>query len=143
MHALPRASFSVSANPSGTTASSLRRAFAALHRFLNGIVVCGAAAQFYTVGLVMFASAGTGSHRTLGSLLIVVGLLSAVAAFVAGSSYTRPWPALGLFGLLMLQPALAFGLRRVAPTLAALHAVNGLLIVGLSLHIAFRRRAGT
>jgi hypothetical protein len=118
----------------------MRRVFAALHRFLNGVVVCGAAAQFYTAGLVMFGAATIGTHRTLGSLLLVTGLVSTIAAFVAGRAHARPLATLGLFGLLLLQPAMAFGLRRVAPTLAALHAVNGLLVLALAISILRRPR---
>lgn len=139
MHALPITSLSVAAAPR-PFAATLRRGSAAVHRFLNGGIVLAIAAQFYTVGLVMFGVTGLGAHRVLGSALLVAALFSLLAALAAGRSLARPLAALGLFGLLLLQPALAFGLRDAAPAFAALHAVNGLLALALAVSIELRWR---
>ncbi|MGQ0642053.1 MAG: hypothetical protein ACT4P6_14985, partial [Gemmatimonadaceae bacterium] len=116
------------------------RASAILHRMLNAIVALAVAGQFYTIGLVMFGVTGLAGHRVLGSVTLLAGLLSLVAAFLAGRSLGRPLATLALFGVLLLQPALAFGLRRVAPAFAALHAVNGLIALGLAINIELRWR---
>jgi hypothetical protein len=107
---------------------------------LNGGIVLAIAAQFYTIGLVMFGVTGLGAHRVLGSVLLAAALLSLLAALAAGRSHARPLAALGLFSLLLLQPALAFGLRQAAPAFAALHAVNGLLALALAVSIELRSR---
>ncbi len=88
----------------------------------------------------MFGVTGLSAHRVLGSVLLAAALLSFLAALAAGRSNARPIAALGLFALLLLQPALAFGLRRVAPAFAALHAVNGLLALALAVSMELRWR---
>ncbi len=127
--------------PERGVAAALRRASGVVHRWLNGAIILAVAAQFYTVGLIMFGVTGLDAHRVLGSLLLLAGLLSLLAALVAGRSHARPLAALGLFALLLLQPALAFGLRRTLPAFAALHAVNGLLVLALAVAIEMRRGA--
>jgi hypothetical protein len=139
MHTLSIASLSGAAAPR-PLAAALRRGSATLHRFLNGGIVLAIAAQFYTIGLVMFGVTGLGAHRVLGSVLLVAALFSLFAAVVAGRTYARPRAAFGLFALLLLQPALAFGVRQAAPAFAALHAVNGLLALALAVSIELRSR---
>jgi hypothetical protein len=111
-----------------------------LHRVANIGVIAGSAAQFYAVGLVMFGVNGMDAHRLVGSILIVTGLFSWLFAQAAGRAHARPAAAFILFTLLFLQPALAFGLRRVAPAAAALHALNGLAIIALAVWIEFGHR---
>jgi hypothetical protein len=139
MHSLPMQSLSVAASPRDNVATA-RRASAVLHRTLNGVVVLAAVVQFYTIGLVMFGVTGLGSHRIFGTVTLLAGLLSLLTAVGAGRSHARPLAALGLFGLLLLQPALAFGLRQAAPAFAALHSVNGLLVLALAISIELRWR---
>jgi len=139
MHSLPIRSLSVPAR-AHDNAGALRRASALMHRLMNGVVIVAAAIQFYTIGLVMFGVTGLGAHRVFGSLTLLAGLLSLLAALGAGRVNARPLSAFGLFGALLLQPALAFGLRGVAPAFAALHSVNGLVILGLALGIERRMR---
>jgi hypothetical protein len=141
MHFLPMQTLSVAATPRDNVAT-IRRACAVLHRVFNGTVVLAAVIQFYTIGLVMFGVTGLESHRIFGWMTQMAGLLSLLTALGAGRTLARPLAALGLFGLLLLQPALAFGLRPVAPAFAALHSVNGLLIlaVAISIELRWRRR---
>lgn len=132
-------SLSVAATPRDNVAT-IRRICAVLHRMLNGTVVLAAVSQFYTIGLVMFGVTGLGSHRTFGSITLLAGLLSFLMALGAGRAQARPLAALGLFGLLLLQPALAFGLRSVAPAFAALHSINGLFVLAMAIGIELRWR---
>ncbi len=110
---------------------------AVIHRISNGSIVLGVVLQFYGIGLVMFGVTGMGIHRTTGSFLLLAGLVSSLAAVIAGQGRAR---ALALFVLLLLQPALALGFRGTAPAVAALHAVNGLLILALAVYSERRMR---
>lgn len=111
---------------------------ATAHRFVNFGIAAGVPLQFYLAGAVLFGVMSFTPHRAVGLALLLLGLVSAILASVAGRERAHPWLAWGVFALLFLQPILATGLKTVAPAVAALHAVNGLAILALSLLIVQR-----
>ncbi|MEW5917621.1 MAG: hypothetical protein AB1762_14545 [Gemmatimonadota bacterium] len=138
MHPITVASMNIAAARPSDAVAVIRRTLALAHRFFNAVVILAVVAQYYTIGLVMFGVTGLTLHRSIGSVTLIGGLLSFLTALGAGRVLARPLAALGILGLLLLQPALAFGLRGAAPAFAALHAVNGLLILGLAVRMHLR-----
>jgi hypothetical protein len=119
----------------------VRNVCARAHRFVNIGIAAGVPLQFYLAGAVLFGVASFTPHRVVGQALLLLGLLSAILASIAGRDRAQRGLAWIVFALLFLQPILATGLKTAAPAVAALHAVNGLGILGVSLLIVWRARA--
>jgi hypothetical protein len=122
-------------------------------------VVAAVIAQFLLAGLGVFATVqvgGFGPHRLYGATAVLLGiLLLIVFSFVSRA----PWRYTGLAGLLLLQFFLQYVFLQfywhagstipgtswyVSPDLrpiAALHVLNGLVILWVALHIADRSTA--
>jgi thiosulfate reductase cytochrome b subunit len=109
------------------------------HRGANVSIVLGVPVQFYLAGALLFGVASIMPHRAGGFLLLLLSLLSLVFALVAGRGRGERALAGVLLGLMALQPVLV-ALKLTAPTLAALHAVNGLAILAVALLIESRLR---
>ncbi len=100
------------------------------------------AIQFYAAGLGLFGATGFGTHALLGYGLII-GAATLTGLTVAARF---PWRtvalAASLIPLTVLQPVLALALRVSAPSLAALHILNALLIFTLAMLVARRTKPG-
>lgn len=98
------------------------------------------AVQFYAAGLGLFGAATFGTHALLGYGLIIG------AATLTGLTLAARFPrrviavAAALIPLTVLQPILALTLRASAPSLAALHILNALLIFSLAMFVAHQTR---
>lgn len=112
---------------------------AAVHRILLSLFTLGVVVQFFLAGLGVFhvqngASDSRfghvfGPHRTLGDVLLVIGLLVLAAALAARLSHPRLLVSLLLPLLVFLQ----FVFADNGPTwFRALHPVNAVLILALS-----------
>ncbi|MEP6953791.1 MAG: DUF6220 domain-containing protein [Solirubrobacteraceae bacterium] len=109
------------------------------HRILALIVFGGGILQFLLAGYAAFGGSSYDAHAGIGTLITVLALIVLILAFV-GRREAVPASAL-LLGLLVLQNI--FGaVGNDAPALGALHAVNGLLILGAAMAASAGRPIG-
>lgn len=98
------------------------------------------ALQFYALGLGIFGAASFMPHATLGYLLIVGAITLATLTLFARLPRRTILLATAIVPLTILQPVLALVPRADAPAVAALHAVNALVVVALAGIVAVRSR---
>ena len=115
------------------------------YRILAGLFVAGAVVQFYLAGLGVFGTgAAFGVHATVGTILayasIVLLVLAGVLALGGGVARRSAGLAALLVVLMVVQYALVELFSGAVPALAALHPVNGLLVLGAALLLALERR---
>ena len=94
--------------------------------------------QIYLAGAAITQLGGTGdfgTHQALGWLIGIIALVQLVLAFAAKLGWRMVGASALLFGLMVVQSLLP-GIG--TPSLAALHPVNGFLVVLLSFWIAWR-----
>jgi Family of unknown function (DUF6220) len=110
------------------------------YRTLAGLFVAGTVARFFLAGLGVFGAASFGEHATLGTILGIVSLvlllLTGVLVFAGGLERRTA----GVAALLVVQYSLVELFSEAAPALAALHPVNGLLVLGVACSLAFGLR---
>jgi hypothetical protein len=101
------------------------------------LLAIAAVIQIYLAGQGVFATGSYEQHRNVGYGIGVLGLILLVLAFAA----KMPMRVIGatalLFVLMILQSLLVF-MKTDQPNLAALHPVNGFVIVLLSVWIAWK-----
>jgi len=118
-----------------STARWARIGFALLAWLLLGTAVI----QVYLAGAAVFAdlsSAGNFElHRNVGWGIIALALILLVLAFAGRLGWRMIGPSALLLGLLVVQSVLV---HIGTPNVAALHPVNGLLIVVVALWLAWR-----
>jgi len=97
-------------------------------RIWLSLIMVGIAAQFFFAGAGAFGATSYNAHKTIGSLLIVAGLIAVPLAFAAARSWLRPL-VIGAV-LLVVQGILgSTGLHH--PWLGALHGLNALAIAAV------------
>lgn len=110
-----------------------------------GCFVAGALLQFFLAGLGVF---GTGAsfevHATVGVVLVIASVILLALAGILLFSGDLARSSAGLAGLLLLLMVAQYALVELfsegAPALAALHPVNGLLVLGVACALAFGLR---
>jgi hypothetical protein len=104
----------------------------------------GAVLQFFLAGLGVFRAASFSPHITVGTLLGIMSLILVILAVlsVLTSTLSRRSVTLAtlLFALMVLQWLLVEVFLGTVPALAALHPVNGLLIVAVAYALATGQR---
>ncbi len=125
----------------------MREAVYFVYKGLAWAIFAAAVLQFFFAGLGAFeASAGFGPHRVVGLLLVPTSLLLLIVAGVAAATGSISRGRLGLaallFALMFFQAFLVIAFYESAPTIAALHPVNGLLLLIVSYTLARGRRLG-
>ncbi len=115
---------------------------------LTALLVLGIVVQFFLAGLGVFGVDGRelekatslDPHRALGHILAGIALLMFIAALVARASKLEIWGSLALVVLIELVQALLASGGEDHDWLGGLHALNGLVILGLAarLHMASR-----
>jgi hypothetical protein len=113
------------------------------YRILAGLFVAGAVLQFFLAGLGVFGTGEAfGVHATVGTILAYASaVLLVVAGILALSGNLARWSAARaalLVVLMVVQYALVELFSGAVPALAALHPVNGLLVLGAALLLAQR-----
>ena len=93
--------------------------------------------QIYLAGQGVFAAGGFELHRNVGYGVGLLALILLVLAFAARMPLRVIGATALLFGLMILQSVLVF-MRTDQPNIAALHPVNGFLIVLLAVWIAWK-----
>lgn len=107
-----------------------------IHSVIAWLMVAGLVVQVYLAGRGMFeTSAGFAPHRDLGYTLGLVPLLLLILGFVGGMGRRVALMALLIFALLIIQSVLVVA-RTTMPAVAALHPVNGFLILLIALMLA-------
>ena len=98
--------------------------------------VAGLAAQVFLAGLGVFDSpTAFATHRDVGYTLSIVPILLLVIGLVGGLGRRMAILAAVIFGLFMLQSVFVL-MRDSSPAIAALHPVNGFLILLLAIVVA-------
>jgi Family of unknown function (DUF6220) len=100
------------------------------------LFVAGLLVQVFLAGLGVFDSPTSfATHRDFGYTLELFPVVLLVVGLVGGLGRRLAIMAIVVFGLFMLQSVFV-ALRDSAPTLAALHPVNGFLILSLAVLMA-------
>jgi uncharacterized protein DUF6220 len=114
------------------------RPLAALHAVAASLLVVGLVLQVFLAGLGVFSDpASFTTHRDTGYMLELWTLVVLVTAAIARAGRAQIGIAALLFLLFLLQSVFV-GVRDTAPAIAALHPVNGFLILLLSIVLARR-----
>jgi hypothetical protein len=111
------------------------------HRTANALVLLLVPVQFYAAGFGIFGAGSMQPHALIGWAMIPLALISAFSAAVARRGLADVARAVGVLGLIILQPILAFAPRASIPELSALHPVTGLAIgvLAFAIHLRLRR----
>lgn len=114
------------------------------YKALAWVIFAAAVLQFFLAGLGVFEAADFGPHAIIGLLLVPISLLFLILAGITSAtgsiSRGRVGLAALLFGLMFLQAVLVIAFSESAPAIAALHPVNGLLILVVAFTLAHGRR---
>jgi hypothetical protein len=114
----------------------MRSAARAIFLGASWLLVAGLIVQVFLAGLGVFDSPATfATHRNLGYTLELLPLVMVVAGLAAGVGRRLCGLSALIFGLFLVQSILV-AVRADAPVIAALHPVNGFLIVLLSIVVA-------
>ena len=119
--------------------SVLSRTLESAGRWLNVIVAAAAIAQFYSAGLAIFGAMDFVVHARIGWLVQLGSLITTILLLSARVPFRVSRLALLILVLGILQPVFAFGLR-FEPALAALHPLNGVVLLGTCLLLEWRLR---
>lgn len=130
------------------------------YRVVAGLIALGVVVQASSVALGWFqvisdvenGAVFDGSEFNLGQLIHlfgglyvmpVLGLVLLIVSFLAAKSVpgARKWGGI-VFGLIVLQVALAIFAFALAPAIGALHGINALLVLGSALRAASLTRTG-
>lgn len=133
--------------------SGARAAADTVFAYLAALLVLGVVVQFFLAGLGVFGIDGhrdldkatsLDPHRALGHLLAGVAILMFIAALVTRTSKAKIWVSIVIALLAeLVQSALASG-GEDHHWLGGLHALNGVIILGLAgwMHRASRAQMG-
>ena len=101
------------------------------------IYLVGAVVQFFLAGLGVFGASSYDAHRAFGLILVLVTLVLLVLSIVGRMPRTTILLTVVLLGLNVLQMVLA---NTDVGEIAALHPVNGVVIVFLAYELTQRSR---
>ncbi len=122
----------------------MRQAAYLSFRGLAWLFLIGVVLQYFLAGLGVFGAASFGPHATVGTLLLIVSLILLILAVLSllTGALSRREAALAalLFALMVLQWLLVEVFPGRVPALAALHPVNGLIVLALAYALAAGRR---
>ena len=107
-----------------------------IHLILSSILTAGLVVQVFLAGLGVFHSPATfATHRDFGYSLSFLPLLMIIAGLVGGMGRRMALLALAA-GLLFVLQSVLVAFRTSSPMVAALHPVNGFLILLIAVIIA-------
>ena len=106
--------------------------------FVAGLFAVGAIIQVFLAGLGVFDDASAFiTHRDFGYMLSLLPIVMAVLALVGGLPRRFAGLSALLFVLFILQSVFV-AMRDSTPAIAALHPLNGFLILGLGILLAWQ-----
>jgi uncharacterized protein DUF6220 len=107
-----------------------------IYAVVAALFVAGLVIQVFLAGLGVFSGPTSfATHRDVGYALSAVPIVLLVLGFLGGLGWRLALLALIVFGLFILQSVFV-AMRASAPAVAALHPVNGFLILLLALLMA-------
>jgi Family of unknown function (DUF6220) len=110
---------------------------AVIHLVAAWLLVVGLMVQVFLAGLGIFDDRGAfATHRDFGHVLEILPVILVVAALVAGYGRYRALAGAGLLALLFVQTILVLQ-QASAPVVAALHPVNGFVLLLAATLVAF------
>lgn len=108
-----------------------------IHLIAAWLLVVGLLVQVFLAGMGIFDDASAfATHRDFGHLLEVLPVIMLLGAIVAGYGRWRALAGLGLLALLFVQTILVLQ-SESAPVVAALHPVNGFLLLLAAAFVAW------
>ena len=108
-----------------------------LHTVIAWILVAGLVVQVWLAGRGVFESgAAFATHRDVGFTLSIGPIILLVLGLLGGLGRRAALLAVGIFVLFMLQSVFV-AMRGSSPLIAALHPVNGFLILLASIYLAW------
>ena len=106
--------------------------------FVAGLLAVGAIVQVFLAGLGVFDDPSAFiTHRDFGYMLSLLPIVMAVLALVGGLPRRFAGLSALLFVLFILQSVFVAA-RESSPAIAALHPLNGFLILGLAILLAWQ-----
>jgi Family of unknown function (DUF6220) len=116
----------------------IRSAARSAFPFAAGLLAAGAIVQVFLAGLGVFDDASAFiTHRDFGYMLSLLPIVMAVLALVGGLPRRFAGLSALLFVLFILQSVFVAA-RESTPAIAALHPLNGFLILGLAILLAWQ-----
>ena len=113
-----------------------RRIARPIHVVVAWLFVIGLLYQVFLAGMGVFdSSSAFGTHRDTGYVLTLVPVVLAVTAFAGRFGWRHVGAAIVMLGQFILQSLLVLQ-RDSAPPIAALHPVNGVLILVIAAWLA-------
>jgi hypothetical protein len=106
-----------------------------LHMILAWVLVIGLVVQVWLAGRGVFDTTGFDPHRSLGYALGLVPIVLLVLGLAGGMGRRVALLAVAAFALVILQSVLV-AMRDGYPAVAALHPVNGVLILFVAIALA-------
>ena len=106
-----------------------------LHIVLAWVLVAGLVVQVWLAGRGVFDTTGFDPHRSLGYTLSLVPILMLVLGVAGGMGRRVALLSIAIFALFILQSVLV-AMKGGYPAIAALHPVNGFLILLAALVLA-------
>jgi len=131
----------MSESAASTDVSGARAAADKVFAYLTALLVLGIVVQFFLAGFGVFDIAGHNDlekvgqldpHRALAHILALVAILMFIAALVARTGKAKIWVSLSLVVLIELVQALLASGGEDHHWLGGLHALDGLIILGLA-----------
>jgi hypothetical protein len=110
----------------------MRKVISSIFAGLAWIVVTAVVAQFFFAGLGIFGASDFRAHRLNGSLIVPASLVLLLLALVGRLGVRR----IGLSGLLLVLTIVQNLLVRGPSLVAALHPLNAVAILGVSVTLA-------
>jgi hypothetical protein len=106
-----------------------------LHMVVAWLTVAALVVQVWLAGRGVFDTTGFDAHRSLGYTISILPIALLVLGLAGGMGRRIALMAVGIFLLIILQSVFVV-LRDTQPAIAALHPVNGFLILLVSILLA-------
>jgi hypothetical protein len=118
----------------------MRRNISQIHQWLAQLFLAGLLVQFYLAGAPLFGVTSFQAHRMLGGGLMMLAVVIPILGLM-GRMERRLVVLSSLLLLLTIVQVMLPSLRGSVSWLAALHSVNALALIGISLRIGRAGRA--
>ena len=118
----------------------MRRIARLLHFVLAWLLVVGLVVQVWLAGRGVFDTTGFDAHRSFGFTLSLLPVLLLILGVLGGMGRRVGWLAFAIFVLFIVQSVLV-AVKATYPAVAALHPVNGFLILLLAIVVALDSRS--
>jgi uncharacterized protein DUF6220 len=106
-----------------------------IHMAVAWLLVAALVVQVWLAGRGVFDTTGFAPHRDFGYTLSLLPIVLLVLGLLGGMGRRDALLAAGIFGLFILQSVFV-AMRTSTPAVAALHPVNGFLILFLAIVLA-------